>query len=898
MTTRVVGSVLGATLVLGIGVATSFWAFRQIEQTAQARQHSSLVISGTEALLSSLKDAETGQRGYSLTGDEAFLEPYLAVRDRIADDEEQLSTLVGPGSARAHLEVIAPLVREKLAELAQVIALRRANHLPEVIARVSSGVGKHQMDLIRVEVAAMVALEQADLLQHERNFQSDMHRLFSMIVFASLCGLLLALWFAALLQRQAQSALAAATHRNTQARLEEQSEANRKLTEVHTELQGSEERLGVTLSSIGDAVLTTDATGRVTMLNPVAERLTGWTQSAATGRPMEEILRLINQTTRRPCAIPITATLACGTIQGMENHTVLIARDGAERAIADSCAPIRDRSGAVVGAVLVFRDVSAEYAAQRALHDGAALLQTILDSVADGIMTLHASGGMIESVNPAAQKLFGYSAAELVGRSISTLIPELAQYEKSGFLDRRIAGPRMGASTVSGVRSNGSRFPLEFALSEMSLNGERYLTGVFRDITARKQMEDERAALERVLLEKNTELENARSSADQANLAKSDFLSAMSHELRTPLNAILGFAQLLESETPPPTGIQATSIAQILLAGWHLLALINEVLDLAKIESRQVPLSEEPVSLAEVLVECQGMIEPQAQQHGVTLIFPSISPARFVSADRMRLKQVLINLLSNAIKYNVAKGTVTVDCAESVPGRTRVSIKDTGAGLAPDQLRQLFQPFNRLGQEGGGEEGTGIGLVVSKQLVELMGGSIGVESTVGLGSTFWFELITVAEPHLVTAATDPLTTHGAAPRTIERKHTLLYVEDNPANMKLIAQIVARQPDIHLLTATNGLSGVEIARATLPDVILMDINVPGINGFESLRRLRSHLSTARIPVIALSANAMERDVSKGLKAGFLRYITKPIRVNEFMEALNAALDAADGGRAEA
>jgi CheY-like chemotaxis protein len=228
-----------------------------------------------------------------------------------------------------------------------------------------------------------------------------------------------------------------------------------------------------------------------------------------------------------------------------------------------------------------------------------------------------------------------------------------------------------------------------------------------------------------------------------------------------------------------------------------------------------------------------------------------------------------------------------------MPGRIRVSITDTGAGLGPEQLAQLFQPFNRLGQEAGGEEGTGIGLVVAKRLVELMGGVIGVESTVGVGSVFWFELNSVAEPHLsmeggeaAAALAEPHVPNG------EQLHTLLYVEDNPANLKLVEQIIARHPNMRLLTAVNGNSGIEIARASLPEVILMDINLPGINGFEALKILRSDPVTAHIPVIAVSANAMPLDVERGLKAGFFRYITKPIKVNEIMEALNVALEFAE------
>jgi CheY-like chemotaxis protein len=311
-----------------------------------------------------------------------------------------------------------------------------------------------------------------------------------------------------------------------------------------------------------------------------------------------------------------------------------------------------------------------------------------------------------------------------------------------------------------------------------------------------------------------------------------------------------------------------------------------------------MPLSSEPVSLADIMLECRGMIDPQAQKRGIELIIPEIDTTIFVRADRTRLKQVLINLLSNAIKYNSKQGKVEVSYAENTAGRMRVNIRDSGAGLNPEQLSQLFQPFNRLGQEAGGEEGTGIGLVVAKRLVELMGGTIGVESTVGAGSTFWFELTSVAEPRLPTeGGLGSALPQGHAPR-IAGQHTLLYVEDNPANMKLVEQVIARHPDIRLLTAINGYGGIEIALASQPEVILMDINLPDISGFEALKILRADPSTAHIPVIAISANAMPLNIEKGIKAGFFRYITKPIKVDEFMEALDVALEFADKHPAKA
>ncbi|WP_124951715.1 hybrid sensor histidine kinase/response regulator [Sulfuriferula thiophila] len=380
------------------------------------------------------------------------------------------------------------------------------------------------------------------------------------------------------------------------------------------------------------------------------------------------------------------------------------------------------------------------------------------------------------------------------------------------------------------------------------------------------------------------QLENAKLAAETANLAKSDFLSSMSHELRTPLNAILGFAQLLEAGSPPPTSTQADRLQQITKAGWYLLALINEILDLATIESGKVQLSMEPVLLADVLHECQTMIEPQAQQRDVHINFEPCHPTWFVNADYTRLKQVLINLFSNAIKYNREQGTVLVKCTAPTPEHIRISIIDNGAGLSPEKLAQLFQPFNRLGQEAGDEQGTGIGLVVSKQLIELMSGSIGVASTVGVGSEFWVELDSTVATQSVAVDIMPEEIVQEPPET----YSLLYVEDNPANLMLVEQIIERHPHIRMLSAQDGKHGITLARAHIPDVILMDINLPGINGFEALDILRADPATAHIPVVALSANAMCHDIERGADAGFFCYLTKPINIHKLMDALNDAL----------
>jgi PAS domain S-box-containing protein len=1144
-------------------VAPSFWIYGQMKEAAAARKRAYEVINRADALLSSVTDAETGQRGYSLTGDEAYLEPYFRVRDGVKGQLEELRRLTTIDAAQKRLDLLALLMDAKMAEMAHVVELRQNNDMAAMQKALDGGQGKRLMDSFRTEMSGFIQIEEDALARHQARLQSSMRLLLAILVVASLFTLLFALSFTFLVQREARHRVKDLVHLETRHLLEMREETNQQLGLANLTLQVSEEKLWVTLKSIGDAVVATDAEGRVTILNPLAEKLTGWTHAEATARPVDEVVRIINQESRQPTIGPVMETLKHGSMQNLAGHSVLISRDGSECAIADSCAPIRDRVGKVVGAVLVFRDVTAEYAVQQALRDSSAVIQTILNTVVDGIITLHASGGIVETVNPAAERMFGYAAAELIGQDFSLLIPELDRDKRNGIFEFRSDGDGTQSldfgREVVGHRKDGSSFPLEIAVSEMWLGGKRYLTGVLRDITARKQAEEallragplqsaifnsanfssiatdaggviqifnvgaermlgylaadvvnkitpadisdpqeviarakalstelatpitpgfealvfkasrgiediyeltyirkdgsrfpavvsvtalrdeqdtiigylligtdntarkqveaeqklldqrlrdqqfynrsliesnidaimttdpsgnitdvnkqmealtgctrdellgapfknyftdperaeasiilalrdmkvtdyeltarawdgketfvsfnattfydrerrlqgvfaaardvtERKRLDLVLKEKNSELETARSVAEKANQAKSDFLSSMSHELRSPLNAILGFAQLMESESPPPTPSQMESVAQILRAGWHLLKLIDEILDLAKIESGRVPLSKEPVSLAEVLFECRSMIEPQARHRGIGMTFPQFDLPYYVHADRTRVKQVLLNLLSNAIKYNIKEGTVEVQCTESGPERIRISIADTGAGLHPEQLANLFQAFNRLGQEAGGEEGTGIGLVVAKQLVELMGGTIGVESTVGVGSVFWFDLASVSEPHLSVEACEVAV--AALPKALRgaRQHTLLYVEDNPANLNLVEQIIARHPDILLLTAVNGSDGIGIARASQPDVILMDINLPGINGFEALTILRSDQATAHIPVVALSANAMPLDIERGLKAGFFRYITKPIKVNEFMEALHLALEHVDG-----
>jgi signal transduction histidine kinase/CheY-like chemotaxis protein len=528
---------------------------------------------------------------------------------------------------------------------------------------------------------------------------------------------------------------------------------------------------------------------------------------------------------------------------------------------------------------------------QNALLKAGALQNAILTSANFSIIATDEKG-IIQLFNVGAERMLGYTAADVVNRispsdihdpqevtaRAHALSVELATMIAPGFEALAFKASR-GIEDIyelTYICRDGSRFPAVVSITA--------LRDDFGDLIGYLLIGTDNSVRKRV----ESELNEAMAAAEDANHAKTDFISSMSHELRTPLNAILGFAQLLESGTPEPTPSQRRNIDQILKAGWYLLELINEVLDLALIESGKITLSAEPVSLAEVMLECRAMIEPQAQKRGIAMTFPKFAATHYVSADRTRVKQVLINLLFNAIKYNKPDGAVFVEMELRPPDVIRVCVRDTGEGLAPEQLAHLFQPFNRLGQESGKEEGTGIGLVVTKRLVELMGGTIGAESIVGEGSVFWVELGLTNAPQLAVREAASEAEPPPQPSDGTPQRTLLYVEDNPANLELVEQLIARRPDLRFLSAADGSLGIEFARAYQPAVILMDINLPGISGIEAMARLRADRATAHIPIIALSANAVPRDIERALAAGFFSYITKPIKVPEFMDALDAAL----------
>ncbi|MGV7206294.1 PAS domain S-box protein [Oxalobacteraceae bacterium A2-2] len=613
------------------------------------------------------------------------------------------------------------------------------------------------------------------------------------------------------------------------------------------------------LESTPDGILMTNATGRIVLANSQAERLFGYQHGELRGQPVEVLLpeRFRHAHVGHRSTYfkqPRSRTMGAGLeLYGLR-------KDQVEFPVEISLSPLQTEEGAMVMSAI--RDITERRKAEQKFRG-------LLESAPDAIVIVNRQGEIV-LVNTQTESLFGYPRQELLGKKVEVLIPERYTHQHPAFRAGFIGQPRprsMGAGLeLHGLRRDGSEFPVEISLSPLEVEGEVLVSSAIRDITERKRVD-------RALQEKSAELE-------RANQAKDRFLASMSHELRTPLNAILGFAQLLDNDSLPITPAQRKEFtACILSAGQHLLTLINETLDLAKVESGAISLSMEAVALGPLMDELRAMMEPLGQPRSIRLVFPR-QVGWSVTADRTRLRQVVLNLLSNAIKYNREHGTVAVECTPVAADRVRISVQDTGVGMSEAQMAQLFQPFNRLGQEGASQEGTGIGLVLTKRLVELMGGAIGFQSAVGIGSRFWIEFCGEPDP---APEEPPPSAIGVADGPL-----LLYVEDNPANLRLVEQILLFQNKLRMISAVDGETGVALARAHRPAVILMDMNLPGISGLEAMQRLRQHPETAPIPVIALTASAMPHEVQQGLAAGFFRYLTKPVDVAALNEALDSAL----------
>lgn len=638
---------------------------------------------------------------------------------------------------------------------------------------------------------------------------------------------------------------------------------------ARNEILDSQKRLAQIVESSNDAIIAKSLDGTITSWNDGAERLYGYSAAEAIGRRVS----ILVPSDRKDEIHKVLEKI--GRNESIEHYeTQRQTKNGDIIDVSLTISPIRDSAGTVTGASTIARDITELKQVEDALRQSEERSRTVVDTANDAYIEI-GSDSLVRDWNAAAVRMFGITRSEALGANLTEMIipPRYREKHRDGMAAylRTGEGPVLNTTTeLSALRNRIDEFPVEVTIWPVKIGSEVTFHAFVRDITERKAAE--------------AAIRAAQGEADRANRAKSEFLSRMSHELRTPLNAILGFAQLLDMD--PLNGEQKESMAEIIKGGKHLLDLINEVLDISRIEVGGLRLSLEPVDAIHAVEECISLLTPLANQEGVSLRLDHSGlshSAFYVTADRQRLKQVLLNLISNGIKYNRQDGTVHVTFDRVEQGhRVRINVADSGHGIAADRMERLFAAFERLGAEASGIEGTGLGLALSKPLVEAMGGTLSATSEVGHGTTFSLEFDAANDPNGdESSSSEKQTSEAASPAS----KTVLYIEDNLSNLKLVERLVKRRSHIVLISAMQGGMGVTLARDHKPDLILLDLNLPDLPGGEVLARLHSDGSTAELPVVVISADATSGQIERLVDAGARDYLTKPIDVNRFFEVLD-------------
>ncbi len=626
-------------------------------------------------------------------------------------------------------------------------------------------------------------------------------------------------------------------------------------------------RVQAILDNAQDAVIGMDGVGRISSWNLRAEALFGWPEAEVMGRKFDDILMVPTAWEAPPDALK-NLWVAQESGAGRRVEMAMQHRDGTRLPVEIAFTRLFINKG------ILFTAFIADGSARKAAEEKLALFRRVIDASNQCVVISDARGRGIYQNHAHAQTL-GYADSEMAGEHFARALPAEDGAQTMATIMQSVVQSGTWSGPLQLVRKDGSQFMSASNIGSIVDDKVeiQYLFNIFTDITQELARQDE--------------LKLAKDNAERANHAKSDFLSNMSHGLRTPLNAILGFAQVLEIDNSLSES-QKGSAAEIHTGGRHLLKLVNELLDLAKIESRQLSLALEPVRMFEIVDDCWRLMQPLAIARQLTF-HQHVPRSAVVRADRVRLKQVLLNLMSNAIKYNRQSGDIGVRVLPAESGRFRIEVTDTGTGIAPARLPEVFQAFNRLGMDHTAIEGTGIGLSITQQLVVLMGGTVGVESQLGSGTTFWVELPSAA----IDVAAPRDEPDGAMTRfdAISDGQCVLAIDDNAANLKLIAQILAKRPHIRLITAQNPGLGIQLAMSKKPTLILLDINMPGMDGYQVIEVLKTYAQTQSIPIIAVTANAIPRDIDKGAAAGLAGYITKPLDVAKFLAAVDRCLEQA-------
>ncbi|MEK7708586.1 MAG: PAS domain S-box protein [Pseudomonadota bacterium] len=641
--------------------------------------------------------------------------------------------------------------------------------------------------------------------------------------------------------------------------------------------------LNAIIENVGALVIVLDHAGRIYRFNAACEKLSGFTFAEVEGKfPWDIFLPAEDADTVRAAAFVAHVNNPQTALNQYTNRWR--AKSGDYRLIEWSNTLLRDSQDKVEFMISVGTDITERKQIEEDLRHSEERMRLVLNATNDGIWDWNPITHE-DYLSPRWKEIVGYQEDELP--SIDSVFFELIHPDDKASVVQAITNHfEKHAPYRVEMRlrhKNGSyRWVLSRGEAVRDADGKAVrMVGSITDITDLKQAEENlkvlNEQLETRVKQRTAEMTAARDEAERANRAKSAFLSRMSHELRTPMNAILGFSQLLEYESLPPH--QLAYVQEIHRAGDYLLELINELLDLARIESGKMVVVSQPVNLAAALNTATEITQPLMNAKQIHLI-NQCSTDESVLADPTRLRQILVNLLSNAAKYNLSDGHINISCHDQNNGFLRLCVTDTGLGIPPEKQAYLFKPFERLGAEFTAVEGTGIGLALSKQLTELMGGQVGFNSTLGEGSTFWIELPLTAEA----ANTEKPIQQDKAINTGKPQQTVLYIEDNAANLRLVEAMLRQQSHLKLISATHGEFGLELARRYKPQVILLDIHLPGMDGYQVLEALKTDPITRDIPVIALSADAMSIDIDRGLQAGFIQYLTKPVKMDVLHETI--------------
>jgi PAS domain S-box-containing protein len=622
-----------------------------------------------------------------------------------------------------------------------------------------------------------------------------------------------------------------------------------------------------------DGVIVCDQAGLIVLVNAETERMFGYSRDELIGQRIDA---LVPDRIRTQHSQHVTGYTGAPRLRPMGIGMELTGRrkDGTEIPVEISLSPIRTSRGLLVTAGI--RDVTERRKLERDNRRANAYLVSAVDSVQDAFALFDEHDRVI-MVNSAARQLFsaagggivGLPFAELLDQSLRAGVFDFSNESRDALYQRWMAYHDEPTGSLE-VRTGTGRF---LRVTE-SRTAEHGTVSTIADVTDDVQRADE--------------LRHSRETAEAASAAKSEFLSSMSHELRTPLNAILGFAQLLERDRKQPLSErQIERLRHVLRGGEHLLRLIDDVLDLSRIEAGRVMVSPEPVNVREVVEETITTLEPMASRAGIAIRRGALPEVPRVVADRTRLAQILMNFGSNAIKYGKQGGHVQFTLDEPDPMTVRITVIDDGIGIPADKRDKVFEPFQRAGQETGPIEGTGIGLTITKRLAEMMTGRVGFTSEVDLGSAFWVEMPVHRRPTAETAQPRPAA-GGSRLASSTVRHKVVYIEDNPSNIAFMRDLVEDLPSVELLTAPTAEIGLELIRSHSPQVVIMDINLPGMSGFDAVQRLREWPETRSIPVIGLSAAALLKDTTRAKDAGFYRYLTKPVKVAELTRTLEELL----------